>query len=373
MNNPESASGLPDKPTSKRKKNFLLRFMLATGALVTGCAGVNAYYDSDKPHHTRTGFRNNYIEGKGDASFFTWQWQRLREGLPKPPATGYTTPRTEPEADWLQANTHVTSATWVNHATMLVQLRGLNILTDPIWSERASPFSFAGPKRHAAPGLSYTQLPRIDIVLISHNHYDHLDRATVLKLNGQSGGPPLFLVPLGIKPWMNDIGITNVQELDWWDKVAMHGVDFHFVPVQHWSARGLNDSFKTLWGGWAVQAKAQVEQPPFSFFFAGDTGLSKDFEDIAKRFGSFDLALLPIGAYEPRWFMQPQHVNPAEAVQIHQTVRAKKSIAIHWGTFALADESLDVPPAVLAQELKKENIPADRFVTLKHGETIRFR
>ena len=349
-----------------------LSCLLALAALMTGCSGANEYYDPDKPHHTPKGFRNNYIEGKGEGSFLKWQWQRLTLGLPKPPDDGYVPPRTEPETAWLQANRTVTSATWVNHATVLVQLRGLNILTDPVLSERASPFSFMGPKRHTPPGLSHAQLPHIDIVLISHNHYDHLDRATVLKLNEQAGGAPLFLVPLGIKPWMHDIGITHVQELDWWDKTRVKGLDLHFVPAQHWSARGLTDSFKTLWGGWVVQAPAYDAQSQFSFFFAGDTGLSRDFDDIAARFGRFDLALIPIGAYEPRWFMAPQHVDPAEAVQIHRMVHADKSIAIHWGTFTLADDSLDAPPKALARALEEAKIPADRFVMLQHGETIRF-
>jgi len=208
-------------------------------------------------------------------------------------------------------------------------------------------------------------------VLISHNHYDHLDRDTVLQLNQQAGGAPLFLVPLGIRQWMADIGITNVQELGWWAKTDVRGLAFNFVPVQHWSARSLNDKFQTLWGGWAVTTEANAKQPQ-SFFFAGDTAYSKDFEDIGKRFAPFDLALLPIGAYAPRWFMQAQHVDPGEAVKIHQNVHARRSIAIHWGTFELADESLDEPPKALAEELKKADIPATDFVALEHGQMVRF-
>jgi L-ascorbate metabolism protein UlaG (beta-lactamase superfamily) len=168
-----------------------------------------------------------------------------------------------------------------------------------------------------------------------------------------------------------------VQELDWWNKTSAHNIDFTFLPVQHWSARGLTDRFETLWGGWAMvtQTAAAADarnDKPFSLFFAGDTAYSKDFADIGQRFGGFDVALVPIGAYQPRWFMKNQHVDPSESVKIHQDIHARKSIAIHWGTFELTDEPLDQPPTLLAQELKKANVPADQFVVLKHGETLKF-
>jgi L-ascorbate metabolism protein UlaG (beta-lactamase superfamily) len=254
---------------------------------------------------------------------------------------------------------------------MLMQVGGANIRTDPIFSERASPVGFAGPRRKVAPALTCAQLPHIDIVMISHNHYDHLDRDSVLALNAQAGGPPLFLVPLGVRDWMAGIGITNVRELDWWQKTEAHGLELHLVPVQHWSARGLNDRFKTLWGGWIAKTAAQADRP-FSFFFAGDTGYSKDFSDIANRFGGFDLALLPIGGYAPRWFMHAQHADPGEAVRIHQDLHARQSIAIHWGTFELSDEPLDEPPKLLAEELKKAHVPAGQFEALKHGQMMRW-
>ncbi|WP_293778127.1 MBL fold metallo-hydrolase [uncultured Oxalicibacterium sp.] len=343
---------------------------LAVSLTLTACSNHNPYYDPAKPHHTPEGFRNNYLDRKPDG-LLKWQWQRITQGLPKPPENNYQFPVVRTDIAWLRANKNETSATWIGHSTMLLQVRGTNILTDPIWSERASPVSFMGPKRRVPVPFALTELPHIDVVLISHNHYDHLDRATVEQLNRQPGGAPLFLVPLGIKPWLAELGITNVQELDWWDATSAKGLDFHLVPAQHWSARSLTDRQQTLWGGWTIHTQPS-DQAPFSIFFAGDTGFSKDFEEIAKRFGSFDLALIPIGAYAPRWFMHTQHVDPADAVKIHKTVKARHSIGIHWGTFELADESLDEPPRVLAEETKKAGLAKDAFVVLKHGETTRF-
>jgi N-acyl-phosphatidylethanolamine-hydrolysing phospholipase D len=331
------------------------------------------HFDPSKKHHTKNGFVNNYLPVDiGSASLLKWQWQRFTQGLPKPPPNGYQFPLEKPDVAWLQANRSAGSATWIGHATMLLQLRGLNILTDPVFSQRAAPTQFAGPKRKVAPALSFEQLPHIDVVLISHNHYDHLDLASVLQLNRQPGGAPLFLVPLGIKRWMADIGISHVQELDWWQQTMVSGMAFHFVPVQHWSARSLTDRNKTLWGGWVGRATAQPDggAAAYAFFFAGDTGYSKDFADIGEAFGGVDLALIPIGAYAPRWFMKNHHANPADSVKIHQDVKAKLSLAIHWGTFELTDEPLDEPPQQLAHALQHAHVPKEQFRVLRHGQMV---
>jgi L-ascorbate metabolism protein UlaG (beta-lactamase superfamily) len=330
----------------------------------------NPYFDPRKPHRTRKGFRNNYLQGSIAPRFLKWQLQRLLQRLPAPPAQDYRFPALRPDRAWLAENRSATAATWIGHACVLVQTHGTNVLTDPVLSQRASPFRSSGPKRAHPPALTVDELPHIDVVLISHNHYDHLDRDTVLALNEQAGSSPLFLVPLGIAPWMQKIGITNVRELDWWETTHRGKLAFTFVPAQHWSARGLFDRCQTLWGGWAVCA-APDEASSFSFYFAGDTGYSKDFEDIGRHFGGFDLALLPIGAYAPRWFMRGQHVDPAEAVKIHRDIRAKRSMAIHWGTFGLADEPLDEPPKLPAQALREAEIAEDRFLLQPQGETLR--
>ena len=339
---------------------------LSLGLLLslTACSSINPYFDPALPHRGQDGFRNNYPTAR-ENSYWRWQWERWRDGLPRPPANGYRFPMAEPEVAFLRANKSETTVTWIGHATVLLQVGGQNILTDPHLSARASPVSFAGPPRRVPPGLTAEQLPHIDAVMISHNHYDHLDVETITRLAAQAGGPPRFYVPLGLQRWFNALSITTVTELDWWESRELAGLKIHFVPVQHWSQRTLADRNQALWGGWVI------EHPTLRFFFTGDTGYSQDFKDIERRFGSFDLAAIPIGAYEPRWFMAPFHVNPAEAVQIHLDLRTRYSLGIHWGTFEMSDEALDEPPIVLQQELAKRGIAPDRFFVLRHGETWR--
>ncbi len=331
------------------------------------------------PSHRRGDrFQDNYLEfePKGLGALLKWRIDAFREGLPKGANT--PTPRIAPDLAFLRANAAAGPAmepavTWIGHASVLVQSGGVNVLTDPIFSERASPLAFLGPKRHVAPGLTLAELPHIDAVLISHNHYDHLDAASVDALAAQAGGPPLFVVPLGIKKWFSDRGIASAVELAWWESVRVGAVEIVFTPAQHWSGRSLTDRMETLWGSYAILA------PDFQTFFAGDTAYSQDFADIHAHFAArqgvgrgFDLALLPIGGYDPRWFMSSQHVDPDEAVRIHLDVLAIRSIGIHWGTFQLTDESLDEPPRALARAAQARGVGADAFTVSAIGQTRRF-
>ncbi len=320
-----------------------------------------------RPHHTPDGFRNNYPHPEpGGRDFFRWRWDAWRNSHPRQPEGGYRLPRAEPQVDFLQRNREQTTVTWIGHSTVLLQAGGVNVLTDPVFGERASPVPFAGPRRHSPPGLALEQLPPIDLVLISHNHYDHLDDYTVRRLRDQAGGPPRFLVPLGLRDWFVRRGLHDVIELDWWASHLVRGLTIHFVPAQHWSSRTLTDRNQSLWGGFIVDA------PAFRFYFAGDSGYSKDFHDIGQRFPGIDLAALPIGAYEPRWFMRAQHVDPWEAVQALRDLGASQAFAIHWGCFELTDEPLDQPPRDLATALQEAEIDAEQFFVMRIGETRRY-
>ena len=327
-----------------------------------------------QPKDRSGGFQNNYMDfaPRGLADFLRWRWNAVREGLP--PAPALPTPSVQPDLDFIHTNARAGAAmqpavTWIGHATVLAQIGGLSVLTDPIFSERASPVSFAGPKRAHAPGVALAQLPHIDLVVVSHNHYDHCDAPSLQALNAQAGGAPLYLVPLGLKAWLADLGITNAVEMDWWQSHRLGAVEVVMTPVQHWSGRSLTDRMQTLWGGWALFA------PDAHLFHAGDTGYSPDFQDIARRFadrqksGGFDIALIPVGAYAPRWFMKEQHVDADEAVRIHQDLRSKKSLGIHWGTFELTDEALDEPPQSLARARSKAKVAEEDFFLLALGQT----
>jgi L-ascorbate metabolism protein UlaG (beta-lactamase superfamily) len=245
--------------------------------------------------------------------------------------------------------------TLVNHSTVLLQQRECNILTDPIWSERTSPLSWIGPRRHRIPGVAWEDLPDIDVVLISHNHYDHLDLPTLRRLAAR--GDSTFVVPVGVARLLRSENIGLARELDWGESLSLPGCTIHCVPALHFSGRAIFDRNKTLWCGYVI------ERPERQVYFAADTGFGPHFAQIRERFGSPDVALLPIGAYEPRWFMSPIHMGPDEAARAHEILGAKTSIAIHHGTFQLTDEGIDTP--------KKELLacaPHGSFLVLQNGE-----
>ena len=357
---------------------------LSAGLVMAVALGVSACAQPQRtqaaaPHHNEHGFRNLHVDQvtQGFGAFLRWRWEAWRHNLPPPPRV--PTPVQAPDLGLLNAYGRTPqsppSVTWIGHASALVQAGGLQVLTDPIFSQRASPFSWLGPKRAQPPGLALQDLPPIDAVLVSHNHYDHLDRDSLVALHQRSvetGHTTAFLVPLGLKALLTEWGIAGVQELDWWESAQVGGTQFYLSPVQHWSARGLFDRNQTLWGGWAVLA------PDLHWYYAGDTGYSPDFAMIRQRFanqqapaagGGFDLALLPIGAYEPRWFMHGQHIDPAQAVQVHQDLGAKRSLGVHWGTFELTDEPLDQAPRDMQAAREAAGLDAQAFFVLAIGET----
>lgn len=258
--------------------------------------------------------------------------------------------------------------TMVGHASLLIQAGGRNLLTDPVWSQRASPLSFAGPRRATAPGIAFAELPPIDAVLLSHNHYDHLDVATLRRL--KAAHDPLFLMPLG-----NDAIVrravpgARIAVGDWGDRLAIRdGLATTLTRANHWSARGVRDRRMALWAG------HMLDTPAGRIWFAGDTGFGSGdiFREIRARYGAPEVALIPIGAYEPRWFMAAQHVNPAEAVRIFADVGAKAALGIHWGTFQLTDEAREAPVEALGQALSDAGIAAERFREAEAGQTYRF-
>ncbi len=319
---------------------------------------------ADKPHHTPGGFRNVHVyEENGFGDFVKWRRERAKKEIPGPES--YHFPLAKNDPGFLKQNRDKNTVTWIGHATLLLQVAGYNILTDPHFSKRASPVQWAGPERVAPLGLALEELPPIDIVVISHDHYDSLDEQTIKKLRQRPGGEKTrFYIPLGLKNWFAIRGVDQVIEMDWWDRQRDGDLEIIAVPVQHWSKRSLFSRNKTLWAGWVINAKA------FRFMFVGDTGYASHFKEIGEKLGPFDLAAIPIGAYEPRWFMKNHHVNPEEAVQIHKELRTQKSVAIHWGTFILTDEPLDEPPKRLASALQKNQIPQEDFLVPQHGQTL---
>lgn len=342
---------------------MLVRWLLIVGVIVIAVVGVSSCSSPG-----RFADRNPYVTPKDTNAidFFMMRWfgddpwaDQLQEYANNPELVPQTTidlgvllqPSTQPQL------------TWLGHATFLLQYQGLNILTDPILSERASPLSFAGPERITPAPLRPKALPPIDVVVISHNHYDHLDEETIAGLGPQVN----YMVPLGLTEWFVEQGIgpERVHEFDWWQQLSFGPLTVTATPSQHWSARSLFDKNETLWASWHLQID------DWQVWFGGDTGYNPhQFKEIGARFPNIDDALIPIGAYLPRWFMKPQHVNPQEALLIHQDLAATRSYAMHWGTYQLAAESLQETLNDLeAARQQAENATSQPLQTFAIGET----
>lgn len=253
--------------------------------------------------------------------------------------------------------------TFINHATFLIQIDGQNILTDPVWSFRASPYQWIGPKRKRPAGIDLDNLPPIDTVLLSHNHYDHLDINAVKYL--QKKFDPQFIVPLGVERYLHSQGVDKTIRMDWWDKYGLgNKTKVTAVPARHFSGRGLFDRNKTLWCGYVIENASGG-----NIYFAGDTGYGSFFEEISQKLAPISTAILPIGAYKPRWFMEAIHMSPEEAVKAHQDLQSQNSIAMHFGTFPMADDGMYEPLEDLNKARQKYNVSSDEFFSLQHGET----
>jgi N-acyl-phosphatidylethanolamine-hydrolysing phospholipase D len=339
-----------------RKRVVPLLLVVAAAFLWTSCATMWV------TPGTAAGFKNLDPEFRR-ASY----WERAHSFVVggtwfRPEYRVHPLPTVAPDTRALRENGHDATVTWVGHATLLVQLDGVNFLTDPTWATRTGPFNgLVGVKRYTPPGIAFDELPPIDFVLISHDHYDHLDEATVRRL--ARAYDPVFVVPLGIKSWLADRGITKVVELNWWESTQVKGVEIVCTPAQHGSGRSLVDQGRRLWSSWVVRGSKR-------FYFAGDTGYYSHFKETADALGPFDLAALPIGSYTPRALARPVHISPEEALQAAIDLRATRMIGIHWGTFGLAREPYDEPPKRLAAEVARRGLdPASVWVT-KPGETL---
>ncbi|MBC8180010.1 MBL fold metallo-hydrolase [candidate division KSB1 bacterium] len=334
--------------------------MSLSGLLLMSCC--NSKTPHRPAHHTANGFQNPWLREQepGFGDMIKWQRTSERESLPDTEELEYLFPIVSPDWEAIRNPGAALQVTWVGHATLLIQMDGVNILTDPMFSERCSPFRFTGPKRYRPLPFPVDSLPPIDLILISHDHYDHLDRQTVRAL----GNAPRWLVPLGLKKWFHKQGLTNVQEKDWWDEVVYKDLTIVCTPARHFSGRAPFNRNRTLWCSWTVLGMNH------RIHFTGDTGYCPVFKEIGTKYGPFDLAAIPIGTYAPRWFMQSSHVTPVEAVQINKDLQAKRLIATHFGTFILADNPVGEPPILLKQAITEAGLKDREFILPRHGETF---
>lgn len=323
----------------------------------------NRYYSGPiSDHFDGTRFLNPAGEPETDRSFGDLlRWRRTAPDNPWPASVDVTPVVPDGRVERLRV-------TMVGHATLLIQIAGLNILTDPVWSDRASPLGFAGPRRVTSPGVELAALPPIDAILLSHNHYDHLDMASLKALHARHD--PLIITPLGNDTIVHRyLPTARIQAGDWGDHFDVApGARVHIVPALHWSSRGPRDRRMALWGGFMLEAAGK------RIYFAGDTGYGTGniFRTIGARFGTVDLAILPIGAYDPRWFMGAQHCDPEEAIRIMVDVGANAAVGMHWGTFKLTDEDRVDPERRLAAGLTAHGIEPGRFRALHPADVVDF-
>lgn len=322
------------------------------------------------PHHTPNGrFRNPWgLAESRFAGLLKWRWNRLRHPLPRDDGAR-SLQRMRSSVRLPRAEAKEIAITWVGQSTLVVQLGPLNILTDPVWSDRASPWRSVGPRRLVPAALPIEELPPIDIVLLSHNHYDHLDAWTVRALAAAQPNAQ-WVVPLRLSGFVRSLGVRYITELDWWEERRVGDANVACTPARHFSARTPFDRNRTLWCGFAVATSAG------RFFYAGDTGLHPEFARIGERFGPFVVSAIPVGAYEPRWFMQAVHLDPDDAVTAFRALHAHHGLArnavmvgLHWGTFRLTDEPILDPPRRAREAWKRATLPEENLWVLAHGET----
>jgi N-acyl-phosphatidylethanolamine-hydrolysing phospholipase D len=313
-----------------------------------------------RARHPKGRFRNlEPMPARGLKEVLRWQ---LAPGKRFPRGKRYEV--LQPDMDALEHPPAAPQLTWLGHASFLFQYRGISVLTDPVLSDRASPLPFIGPRRYTPAALQVSEMPQIHRVLISHNHYDHLDETTIRQLHKRFGDGLCFCIPQGLRQWFEKRGIHNLLELGWWQSAELAaGEEAFCLPTRHFSGRSPTDSNRSLWCSWLLEIES------YRLYFGGDTGYARFFRQIGEVFAPIDLALLPIGAYEPRWFMSPVHVSPEEAVCIHRDIGARQSIAMHWGTFVLTDEPMDEPPKRLRQALTDQEVDPHSFAVMRHGET----
>jgi L-ascorbate metabolism protein UlaG (beta-lactamase superfamily) len=333
----------------------------AAGGWIAMAPRINRYYQGPTSDHFDGRVFFNPTRRWKKSPLDLVKWQLLGKGNEPWPAAWPSPHRDVPparvEGDGLRVS-------FVGHATLLLQTQGLNLLFDPVWSERVSPVSFAGPKRVNDPGIAFDDLPPIDVVLLSHNHYDHMDVETLRRLAKRDA--PRIVTPLGNDTILRDAGVeSRIDAHDWGDAVPLSDtVAVHLEEAFHWSARGMTDRLHALWAAFVLEA------PGGPVYFAGDTGFADGahFAAVREKHGAPRLALLPIGAYEPRWFMKEQHMDPEEAVQALKACEADHAVAIHWGTFKLTDEGIERPLEALAAALDRHGVEPARFRTLRPGE-----